>query len=178
MTEVHVRPATPKDLGAITAIYNEAVLNTTASWDEEPVTVENRRAWLHDHTSGRNAAFVAEDGGEVVGFAGYGRFRLKSGYDDTVEHSVYLRADARGRGTGTALMQAIVDTARARGFHALIGGLSADNEASLKLHENFGFVEVARMPQVGRKFGNWLDLVYVQLTLDERALPGDPLPTE
>jgi phosphinothricin acetyltransferase len=75
-------------------------------------------------------------------------------------------------------MQAIVDTARARGLHALIGGLSADNEASLKLHENFGFVEVARMPQVGRKFGNWLDLVYVQLTLDERALPGDPLPTE
>lgn len=173
-----MRPATPKDLAAITAIYNDAVLHTTASWDEEPVTVENRRAWLHEHTSGRNAAFVAEVHGEVVGFAGYGRFRLKSGYDDTVEHSVYLGPEARGRGIGTTLMKAVIDSARAQGFHALIGGLSADNEASLSLHDKLGFVEVARMPQVGRKFGRWLDLVYVQLTLDERALPGDPLPTE
>ncbi len=178
VTEPVVRRATAADLDAILAIYNDAVLTSTASWDDEPVTLENRVAWLDHHNTGRNATFVAEVDGEVVGFAGYGTFRDKAGYSETVEHSVYLAPEARGRGLGTILLTRLVEYATDQGLHVMIGGLSADNEASLRLHERLGFVEVARMPEVGRKFGRWLDLVMVQLTLDGRRAPGEVRPTE
>lgn len=178
MTEPLIRRATEADLDAITAIYNDAVLHTTASWDEEPVTRENRRAWLVGHNTGPYVTLVAEIDGEVVGFAAYGRFRDKVGYDLTVEHSVYLSPAARGRGLGTALLRELVDAAAERGMHVMVGGLSADNEVSLRLHRGLGFVETARMPQVGKKFGRWLDLVFCQLVLDERLRPGETGPTE
>ncbi len=178
MTEPVIRRATAADLDTILAIYNDAVLTSTASWDDEPVTFENRVAWLEHHNTGRNGTFVAEVDGTVVGFAGYGTFRDKAGYSETVEHSVYLAAEARGRGLGTGLLSRLVDHARDHGLHVMIGGLSADNEASLRLHERLGFVEVARMPEVGRKFGRWLDLVMVQLLLDARRAPGQDSTTE
>ena len=178
MTEAVIRVAGEGDLEAITAIYNDAVLTTTASWDDEVVTLENRRAWLVEHGTEPNVTLVAELDGEVVGFAGYGRYREKAGYDLTVEHSVYLAPAARGRGLGTGLLTELVEAATQRGIHVMIGGLSADNETSLRLHQRLGFVETARMPQVGKKFGRWLDLVFVQLILDERQRPGDPVPTE
>ena len=178
MTEVLVRPATEADLEAITAIYNDAILTTTASWDDEVVTLDNRREWLAEHGTEPNVTLVAEIDGEVVGFAGYGRFREKAGYDLTVEHSVYLRPAARGRGVGTRLLTELIDAATERGIHVMIGGLSADNVGSLRFHQRLGFVETARMPQVGKKFGRWLDLVFVQRILEERQRPGDPLPTE
>ena len=178
MTEPVIRPATEADLEAITAIYNDAVLTTTASWDDEVVTLENRRAWLVEHNTEPNVTFVAEIDGQVVGFAGYGRYREKAGYDLTVEHSVYLAPGARGQGLGTRLLAELVTAATDRGIHVMIGGLSADNETSLRLHQRLGFVETARMPEVGKKFGRWLDLVFVQRILDERERPGDAVPTE
>lgn len=178
VTEAVIRVAAETDLEAITAIYNDAILTTTASWDDEVVTVENRRAWLAEHGTAPNVTLVAEIDGEVVGFAGYGRYREKAGYDLTVEHSVYLSAAARGQGLGTRLLTELVAAASERGIHVMVGGLSADNETSLRLHRRLGFVETARMPQVGKKFGRWLDLVFVQRILDERERPGDPLPTE
>ena len=178
VTDAVIRVAGEEDLEAITAIYNDAILTTTASWDDEVVTLENRRAWLAEHGTEPNVTLVAEVGGEVVGFAGYGRYREKAGYDFTVEHSVYLAPAARGRGLGTRLLTELVAAATERGMHVMIGGLSADNETSLRLHQRLGFVETARMPQVGKKFGRWLDLVFVQRILDERERPGDRLPTE
>jgi phosphinothricin acetyltransferase len=178
VTDDVIRVAEETDLAAITAIYNQAVLTGTASWDDEVVTLENRRAWLDAHGTEPNVTLVAEVDGVVVGFAGYGRFREKVGYDLTVEHSVYLTPEAQGRGLGTRLLTQLIEDATDRGIHVMIGGLSADNEGSLRLHKRLGFVETARMPQVGKKFGRWLDLVFVQRILDDREHPGDPLPTE
>lgn len=166
-----IRPAVAADVGAITAIYNEAVVRTTASWDLAEVDEQNRRGWLADHTRDGYATLVAELDGVVVGFAAFGSFRTKAGYAATVEHSVYLSATARRHGLGTRLLTALIDLARERGFHAMVGGLSAENHDSLRLHDRLGFVEVARMPQVGQKFGRWLDLVFVQLILDDAAAP-------
>jgi phosphinothricin acetyltransferase len=173
-----IRVAGEGDLEAITAIYNDAVLTTTASWDDEVVTLDNRRAWLAEHNTDPNVTLVAEIDGQVVGFAGYGRYREKAGYDLTVEHSVYLTPAAQGQGLGTRLLTELVNAATDRGMHVMVGGLSADNESSLRLHTRLGFVETARMPEVGMKFGRWLDLVFVQRILDERERPGDPVPTE
>ncbi len=171
-----VRRATEVDVEAILAIYNDAILHSTATWDLAPVDVADRTEWLLRHNTGRNVTLVAELDGVVVGYAGYGEFRPKAGWADTVEHSVYLSEAARGKGLGTRLLAELVAAARSRGLHAMIGVLSADNEVSTRLHRSLGFVEVARMPQVGRKFGRWLDAVMLQLLLDERARPADPDP--
>ena len=178
MTEVGIRPALETDVDAITAIYNEAVVNTTASWDDSSVSRQSRLEWLRANTSGRNVTLVAEIGGRVVGFASYGAFRTKAGYDETVEHTVYLSPESRGYGLGSRLLGALIEAARLRGIHVMVGALSHENEASLRLHQTLGFVEVARMPEVGKKFGRWLDLVLVQLVLDDRRRPGDPIPTD
>ena len=161
-----VRPAHRDDVPAILEIYNGAVLHTTASYDLEPVTLESRLEWFGQKEEGGWPVLVAEEGGEVVGFATFGPFRSKAGYDGTAEHSVYIREDVRGGGLGMALMAPLIAEARRMGLHVLVGGIDADNAGSLRFHERFGFVPVAHMPQVGRKFGRWLDLVFVQLILD------------
>jgi L-amino acid N-acyltransferase len=173
-----VRRATEADLEAITAIYNHSVLTETASWDDEPVTLENRRHWFVGHGRDPYLTLVAERDGAVVGYAAYGAFRPKAGWALTAEHSLYITPECKGQGIGTRLLTALLDGAAARGIHVMVGVLSADNEASLRLHQRLGFVEIARMPQVGKKFGRWLDAVLVQRILDERGHPGDPLPNE
>jgi len=162
---VQVRDAEPSDLPAILEIYNEAVANTTASWDYEPWTPVQHADWYAHKVEGGFPLLVAEDDGVVVGYATYSAFREKIGYALTREHSVYLSPDARGRGIGKLLMVGLIELARRDGVHVLVGALSADNEASIRLHESLGFTEVGRLPQTGRKFGRWLDLVYVQLVL-------------
>ncbi|MDO5534780.1 MAG: GNAT family N-acetyltransferase [Propionibacteriaceae bacterium] len=171
MSEVTVRPATSGDAPAITAIYNASVAVDTASWDEDPETPQRRAQWLQERDQAGDVVLVAERDGAVVGYAGYGPFRPKSGYRLTREHSVYLADDARGQGIGRLLLTALIEAARARGVHALIGGLSQENIASLRLHEALGFREVGRLPQVGAKFGRWLDLVLVELVLDDAPQP-------
>lgn len=161
-----IRPAQEHDLEAITAIYNDAGVGTTASYDLEPVSVQERRTWLAHKTARDFPVLVAESEGQVLGFAAYGTFRDKAGYQYTVEHSVYVADGARAAGVGRMLMRALIDRARGDGVHAIIGVLDADNEASVAFHRRLGFVEVGRMPEVGRKFGRWLDAVFVQLTLD------------
>jgi phosphinothricin acetyltransferase len=160
-----LRAATPSDLPAIAAIYNQSVLDSTASWDYEPWTPAQHADWYAYKVECGFPLLVATDGDEVIGYASYGEFHHKIGYDRTRELSIYLAEGARGKGVGTALMQALIDHARQAGVHVLVGGLSADNEASVALHRKLGFVEVARMPEVGRKFDRWLDLVYMQLVL-------------
>jgi phosphinothricin acetyltransferase len=162
-----VRDATPADLPALLDIYNEAVANTTASWDHDPWSAVRHADWYAHKVESGFPILVADEDGEVLGYATYGEFHAKIGYAATREHSVYLRPQSRGRGVGRTLMLALIDRARSRGVHTLIGELSADNEASLRLHAGLGFVEVGRLREVGRKFGRWLDLVLVQLMLQD-----------
>ncbi len=168
---VHIRDAEIADLETITAIHNDAVLHTTAIWNEDAVDIDDRAAWLADRTRLGFPVVVAVDETGVLGYASFAQWRPHSGYRHTVEHSVYVRGDQRGRGVGTALMAEIIERARARGIHTMIAGVDSDNAGSIALHERLGFAEVGRMPQVGAKFGRWLDLTFLQLTLDDRPAP-------
>ena len=160
-----IRDATLDDLPGILEIYNHAIIHTTAVYSEQPHTLEMRVAWYNDRISNGFPVFVAELNGQIVGFSTYGHFRAWPCYQYTVEHSVYVRGDARGQGIGTALLTRLVERARAQGFHVMIGALEANNGASLKLHLGQGFIETGRMPEVGRKFDRWLTLVFVQKLL-------------
>jgi L-amino acid N-acyltransferase YncA len=163
-----IRPATHADLPAILEIYNEQVLNSTATYDYEPDTLEGRAGWLEEHEREGYPVLVAEDeAGRVVGWASLSRFRAKIGYRFTVENSLYVAADRRGQGIGRALLAALIKSARERGFHAIVAGIDADSEASLRLHESFGFEKVAHFKQVGFKFGRLLDVVFMELLLVE-----------
>ena len=163
-------------LPEILEIYNEVIVNSTAVYSETPVTLADRAEWLAARRAGGFPVLVAldEEDGTVAGFASYGDWRGGwSGYRHTAEHSVHVRRDCRGGGVGTALVEALCDHARRHGRHVLIGGIDADNEASLRLHEKAGFTAVAHFRQVGRKFGRWLDLVFVQRILDYRIREDD-----
>ncbi|XEG72013.1 GNAT family N-acetyltransferase [Pseudomonas sp. abacavir_1] len=166
-----IRDASPADLGALRDIYNDAVLNTTAIWNEVSIDLDNRRAWLELRAQQGFPVLVAEDAGEVVGYASYGPWRAFDGFRETVEHSVYVRADQRGKGVGPQLMQALVDRARDQGLHVMVAAIESGNVASIRLHERLGFATTGQMPQVGQKFGRWLDLTFMQLVLDARDTP-------
>jgi phosphinothricin acetyltransferase len=172
MNSCHIRPATREDLPAILEIYNEAVLNTTATYDYEPRTLEHRIAWFDDHVKLHLPVFVAVDGqARIVGWSSLNRYQDRAGYRLTTENSVYVVADQRGRGIGRLLMPPLIDAAQTRGLHAILAGIDATNEASLRLHAAFGFERVACLKEVGFKFGRWLDVIYMQ-RLIPRNLPG------
>jgi L-amino acid N-acyltransferase len=160
-----IRPATPADLPAILAIYNEAVLNTTAIWNWHAADLANRQAWFEARAKQDYPILVAGAPGEVLGYASFGDWRPFDGYCHTIEHSIYVAHDARGKGLGATLLSALIAEARARNKHIMLGGIEAGNAASIALHRRFGFVETGRMPEVGQKFGKWLDLVFMQLKL-------------
>lgn len=161
-----LRDAEPSDLAAILAIYNDAVLNTDAVYDETPRTAEVQERWFAaKREQGLPVLVAVDDDGAVAGFASYGPFRPWPGFRLTVENSLYVAAGRRGRGIGSRLLPALVERAAAAGFHAVVAGIDAGNAASLHLHARFGFTEVARMPEVGIKFGRWLDLVFLQRML-------------
>ena len=166
-----IRDATDADAGFLTQIYNHEVLNGTALWTDILVDEGNRLAFLAERRAAGFPVFIGEVDGVAAGYSTYGTFRGKDGYDLTVEHSVYLLPEYQGQGLGPKLMQAIIDRAREQGLHAMIASVEAGNTGSVLLHERMGFVEVARMPQVGKKFGRWLDMLFLQLTLDDRPAP-------
>ena len=160
-----IRAASEGDLPAILAIYNDAVLNTTAIWNDDLVDLDNRRAWMTARTALGYPVLVAEEEGAVLGYGSFGDFRAFHGYRFTVENSLYVAADARRRGIASALLVALIEHARAIGKHVMVAGIAGENDVSLRLHARHGFVETARMPEVGQKFGRWLDLVFMQRTL-------------
>ena len=162
---VIVRPATVADLPAILAIYNDAVVNTTAIWNDAVVDIDNRLAWFEARARQSYPVLVADLVGAVVGYGSFGDFRPFDGYRHSVENSVYVAADARRRGVASALLAALIERGRALGKHVMIAGIAADNLASIRLHARHGFTETARMPEVGTKFGRWLDLVFMQKRL-------------
>ena len=162
-----VRDADDADVAGILAIYNDVIATSTAVYREEPATLDDRREWFAARRQQGYPILVAVDQSGVVGFASYGDFRSWPGYRFSVEHTVHIRADQRGRGVGTLLMRSLIDRAQQQRKHVMIGGVDADNEASLRFHERLGFTRVAHLRQVGYKFGRWLDLVFVQRLLDE-----------
>jgi phosphinothricin acetyltransferase len=162
-----IRPAIRADCPGILAIYNDAVLTTTATYDYEPRTLEHRQAWFDDHERGGYAMFVAEDGaGRIVGWSALNRYHDRMGYRFTTENSVYVAADSRGQGLGKLLLAPLIDAARAKGLRAIIAAIDATNEASIRLHARYGFVQVGLFKQVGYKFDRWLDVVYMERLLD------------
>jgi L-amino acid N-acyltransferase YncA len=138
-------------------------MNTTASYDYEPNTLEQRTQWFDHHAHDGLPILVAVNPADaVVGWGSLSKFRDRIGYQYTLEHSVYVAADRRGQGIGSLMLQSLIDTACAMGKHVLIGGVDASNEASLRLHRAYGFEEVARFKQVGYKFNRWLDVIFFQ----------------
>lgn len=158
------RPASLDDAAAIAAIYNDAVLHTTATFDTEPRSLEAQRAWLREH-EGRYPVLVAEEGGAVVGWASLSEYSSRCAYRETAENSVYVAAGARGRGVGRALMEALIAESRRGGFHTLLARIAEGNPASVKLHEALGFRTIGVMKEVGFKFGRRIDVAMLQLLL-------------
>ena len=162
---VTIRDASGDDLPGILAIYNEVIASSTAVYRETPVTLDDRRQWFNARQEQSYPVLVAVDDSGILGFASYGDFRAWPGYRFSVEHTVHIRSDERGRGVGTALMRALMRRATEQGKHVMLGGVDADNEPSLRFHDRLGFARAARLHQVGFKFGRWLDLVFVERVL-------------
>jgi L-amino acid N-acyltransferase len=169
-----IRLAGLSDIPAICAIYNDVVATSTAVYTSAPGTVEDRAAWFETRASAGYPVMVADAGSGALAFASYGEWRgAWPGYLYTVEHSVHVGAAHRGKGLGRALMRELIGHAAASGKHIMVGGIDAANAGSLRFHRSLGFAEAARFNEVGRKFGRWLDLVFMQRFLDA---PGAPRP--
>ncbi len=168
-----IRDAAEADLPALRDIFNDAVLNTTAIWMDNVVDLANRQAWFAARAQQGYPILVAENAdGEVVGYASFGDWRPFDGFCHTVEHSVYIRADQRGKGLGPQLLTALIERAKACDKHVMVAAIESGNAASIGLHQRLGFTITGQMPQVGRKFGRWLDLTFMQLILTpERSAP-------
>lgn len=159
-----LRLASEADLPAINAIYNHYVLHSTCTYQITPETAEDRLAWFRRHGP-LHPVTVAEAGGEVIGWGALNVFHGREAYARTVENSVYVRDDWRGRGIGRALLADLIERARAIGHHTIIAGISAEQTASVRLHEAFGFKVAGHLREVGWKQGQWLDVLTLQLLL-------------
>jgi phosphinothricin acetyltransferase len=163
---MNVRVGTEQDLEAINGIYNEYVKETHFTFDIEPVTIEARREWFtHYGTSGRHRLLVALEAGVVVGFATSSRFRPKPAYETSVETSIYLAADAVGRGAGSKLYEELFGSLDGEDVHRAYAGIALPNPASVALHERFGFKRVAHFTEQGRKFDRYWDVAWFEKSL-------------
>jgi L-amino acid N-acyltransferase YncA len=160
---IHIREAVDNDLSQILVIYNEVIQNTTAVYDYEPHTLEMRRQWFAAKKEQGFPVFVAEENEIILGLSSIGIFRAWAAYKYSVENSVYVTVEARGKGIGKLLIPPLIDAAKKMNMHTIIASVDASNEASLRLHKSFGFEEVAHFKEVGWKFGRWLDLKFLQL---------------
>jgi phosphinothricin acetyltransferase len=158
----------------ILAILNDAIEHSTALYDYQPRPLSAMDSWFEVKEKGHYPVIGAIDSDDrLLGFASYGPFRAWPAYKYSVEHSLYVAEGHRGRGIGTTLLAAIIDRARQQGYHNIIGGIDAENAASIALHERFGFVRCGLVRHAGFKFGRWLDLAFYQKLLDTPARPID-----
>lgn len=160
----HLRPATEADLTAINAIYNYYVLHSTCTYQTEPSTAEERLNWFQVHGE-NHPVIVAEDGGQVIGWGSLSRFHQRAAYGNSVEDSIYLHHEHLGRGLGSLLLGELLRLAKQLGHHTVLGGIDADQTASMALHAKFGFIKVSHLKEVGFKQGRWLDVVWMQKML-------------
>jgi phosphinothricin acetyltransferase len=161
---VKIRLATAADLDAINDIYNHYVTRSTCTYQVEPTQMHERRSWFADRTD-RHPVTVAELAGQTVGWGALSAYHRRAAYSHTVENSVYVRHDMHRRGIGSALLADLIRRARQAGHHSIIAVIDADQNASIRLHERLGFERVGHFREVGRKFGRWLDVIYLELLL-------------
>ena len=162
---ISVRPASPADAGAVAGIYNHYIADTVVTFEEEPVSAAEMVRRIADVQSVPLPWLVSEVDGGVVGYAYATKWRPRYGYRFSTEVSVYLAPGISGRGIGSALYSRLFDELRACGIHAVIGGIALPNDASVRLHEKFGFTQVAHFRETGTKFGRWIDVGYWELIL-------------
>ncbi|HRH49421.1 MAG TPA: N-acetyltransferase family protein [Panacibacter sp.] len=160
---INIRHAVDNDLQKILDIYNDAILNTTAVFQYDVHTIEMRKEWFAQKQKESFPVIVAVEDNAVVGFSTFGPFRAWQGYKYSVEHSIYVEKNQRGKGIGKLLMRPLIDEARKKNMHTIIAGIDADNKTSIAFHKQFGFEEVGYIKEVGWKFERWLDLVFMQL---------------
>lgn len=165
MSDIVIRDAMESDLHGIMEIYNDAVANTTAIWNEVLVDIDNRRQWFAARKERGFPVLAAVIDGQVAGYASYGDWRAFDGYRHTVEHSVYVHREARGGGIGRRLMQELIERAGKAGVHVMIAAIESENKASIGLHEKLGFRTAGTFSEVGTKFGRWLNLTCMELKL-------------
>ena len=160
-----VRDATEADVEAIRTLFNALIPTTTVAWREDEAPAAEMESWYRDRMAAGDPVLVADQAGSVVGYVTWKAFRGFSGYRHTAELTIHIDADHQGNGVGRLLMDALVDRARAVDIHVLVAAIDADNTGSIAFHQRCGFAEVGRMPEVGRKFDRWLDLVLMQRSL-------------
>jgi phosphinothricin acetyltransferase len=163
---LQIRTAITTDAKAITEIYNHAILYTTATFDTEIKSVKNREEWLLQHNS-KYPVVVAELDNTVVGFASMTRWSDRAAYDDTAEISIYIIPQQHNKGLGNLLMQAIIEKGKQGGLHCILSRITEGNDKSIYLHQKFGFEMVGVLKEVGKKFGNILDVTILQLLYKE-----------
>lgn len=162
---MRTRRATNDDAEAIRLIYNAEVVGSTVTFDMVPRTLEEQLVWLAEHSGAHPAIVAVDDGGTVVGFASVSPYRSRPAYSTTVEDSVYVRPDCRGRGVGRLLLTDLVTLAGAHGFHAVMGRIVGGHAASIALHESCDFQLIGVEREVGRKFSRWLDVAVMERLL-------------
>ena len=162
---VHVRPATVEDASAILEIYNREVLETTATFDLVPRTLEDQVDYIRQRSGGLAVIVVEDDDGVVTGFGSLSFYRDRPAYRTSVENSVYVHRDHRRRGVGDLILAALIELAGKHGFHAMLARIAEAQEASVALHERHGFELVGIEKEVGRKFNQWRDCALMQLSL-------------
>ena len=158
---VKIRVATFKDLKGITEIYNHAILNTTATFDTEPITIQEQEKWFKEHGS-KNPIIIAEIDKEIVGFVSLSKYSTRCGYSDTAEISLYVKEKYRGKGIGKKLIKEIIDIGEKAGIHAIISRIAEGNKISIHLHDIVGFKYVGIYKEVGYKFGKRLDVYLME----------------
>jgi phosphinothricin acetyltransferase len=164
---MRIRPATLADLAALTELLNHYVENTPVTFDVRPFTPEQREPWFHEHSDGRRYRMLVadEDGVGIVGYAATGAFRNKEAYESTVEVSIALRPETTGKGIGSRLYSELFALLEQEDVHRIVAGISQPNEASNRLHERFGFRRIGTFTEVGRKFGKYWDVSWMEKEL-------------
>ncbi|HMF82084.1 MAG TPA: GNAT family N-acetyltransferase [Acidimicrobiia bacterium] len=160
-----VRLAERRDAGAIRAVYNLEVAESTATFDLVPRTLDQQVDWIAEHSGAHPAVVATDAAGEVVGFGSLSPFRDRPAYSTAVEDSVYVRRERQGQGIGRLLLGELLRLAREHGFHSVMARIVGNHEASIALHRACGFELVGTEREVGRKFGRWLDVIEMQRML-------------
>lgn len=174
LTAMKIIKCTPEYASQILDIFNDAILNSTALYDYKPWTMDTMKVWFETKAQHNFPVIgIVDDEGVLMGFGSYGQFRMRPAYKYTIENSLYVHRDHRGKGLGKILLNEIISHATSQNFHSIIAVIDASNEISLDLHRKAGFTQVGVFREVGYKFGRWLDAVFLQLNLDTPETPEE-----